>query len=79
MDNDCFNLGIRIVACDAILQLVEIDVHYMDLRCCVSYHNIVLLLSLYVSKPLFSHDGRFHTRSEVALTAKYSVADNVVR
>ena len=56
MDNDYFNLAIRIVACDPILQMVETDVHYMDLRFCVSYHNIVfsLLLSLYVSKPFFS-------------------------
>jgi hypothetical protein len=36
MDIDCFNLGICIVACDELLQLVETDVHYMDLRFCVS-------------------------------------------
>nr|XP_051219340.1 uncharacterized protein LOC127336552 isoform X3 [Lolium perenne] len=36
MDNDCFNLGVRIVACDEILQMVETDVHYMDLRFCTA-------------------------------------------
>jgi hypothetical protein len=47
MDNDCFNLGVRIVACDEILQMVETDVHYMDLRFCVSYYNLIFsLLSL---------------------------------
>ena len=44
MDNECFNLAIRIVACDEIIQLVETDVHYMDLRFCVSYYNLVILL-----------------------------------
>ena len=44
MDNDCFNLAIRTVACDEILQLAETDVHYMDLRFCVSYYNLVLSL-----------------------------------
>ena len=43
MDHDCFNLAIRTVACDEILQLVETDVHYMDLRFCVSCYNFVLL------------------------------------
>jgi hypothetical protein len=39
IDNDCFNFGIRILACDKVLQLVEPDVHYMDLRFYVSYYN----------------------------------------
>ncbi|CAM0873517.1 unnamed protein product [Alopecurus aequalis] len=36
MDTDCFNLAVRIVACDELLQMVETDVHYMDLRFSVS-------------------------------------------
>jgi predicted XRE-type DNA-binding protein len=29
MDNDYFNLGIHIVACDEILHMLETDEHYM--------------------------------------------------
>ena len=47
MNNDCFNLAIRIVACDVLLQLVETDIHYMDLRFCVScYNNVLSFVSL---------------------------------
>jgi hypothetical protein len=47
MNNDYFNLGIRIVACDEILQIEETCVHYMDLRFCISYYNLAFsLLSL---------------------------------
>jgi len=48
MENEYFNMAIRIVACDEIIQLVETDVHYMDIRFCVSYYNLAfpLLLSL---------------------------------
>ena len=47
MNNECFNLAIRIVACDEIIQMVETDMHYMDLRFCVSYYDLaILLLSL---------------------------------
>ena len=54
MDNDCFNMAVRIVACDDIIQLVETDVHYMDLRFCVSCLKIILSFLQHVSKQFFS-------------------------
>jgi len=54
MDNECFDMAIRIVAFDPIIQMVETDVHYMDLRFCVSYYNLVFYCYHYVSKMFFA-------------------------
>ena len=39
MDNDCFNIAVRILACDEGVLFTNPPIHYMDLRFCVSYHN----------------------------------------
>jgi hypothetical protein len=36
MDNDCFNMTIRIIACNDVMFLLEDKYHYMDLQFCVS-------------------------------------------
>ena len=45
MDKDCFNMAVRILACDDIQLLIEPPVHNMDLRFCVSFHIHMYLLS----------------------------------
>jgi hypothetical protein len=45
IDKDCFNMAVRIVACDEIQFLIEPPVHNMDLRFCVSYYNRIFVHS----------------------------------
>ena len=36
MDTDCFNMAVRMIACNDSLFLLEDKYHYMDLQFCVS-------------------------------------------
>jgi hypothetical protein len=40
MDKDCFNMAVRIVACDEIQLLTDSPIHNMDLRFSVSYYIV---------------------------------------
>jgi hypothetical protein len=42
MDVSCFNMAVRILACDVIQLAREIPVHYMDLNYCVGFYNHIL-------------------------------------
>ena len=37
MDKDCFNMGVRMFACDEINLLMDEQYHYMDLQFWVQY------------------------------------------
>ena len=39
MDTDCFNMAVRMIACNDALFLLEDKYHYMDLQFCVSSSN----------------------------------------
>jgi hypothetical protein len=70
MDKDCFNMAVRIVACDEIQMLIEPPVHNMDLRFCVSYYSshivtvIVMVLNLILSQSAII-DGTRHPKWRV--------------
>ena len=53
MDNDCFNMVVRIVACDDIQFLIEPPVHSMDLRFCVSSYDPIQFFQFNCSKLYF--------------------------
>jgi hypothetical protein len=58
IDKDCFNMAVRIVACDEIQFLIEPPVHNMDLRFCVSYYNrIVFVVTVMVLNLFFISVG----------------------
>jgi hypothetical protein len=65
MDKDCFNMAVRIVACDEIQFLIEPPVHNMDLRFCVSYYNRIFIVTVMVLN-LFFH-----------LSRRYSMVENI--
>ena len=45
MDIECFNMAVRILACDEVQLLRETPIHYMDLKFCVSDYNHLSLIS----------------------------------
>ena len=51
MDKDCFNMAVRILACDDIQLLIEPPVHNMGLRFSVSCHITSNYYHHHVSKP----------------------------
>jgi hypothetical protein len=50
MDVDCFNMGVRILACHDMQLARDIPAHYMDLNFCVSHYN-----NLYIT--FFTHSN----------------------
>ena len=57
MDNDCFNIPVRILACDEEVLFTDPPIHYMDLRFCVSYHNssfIIIIINMFLNNFSFT-------------------------
>ena len=85
LDIDCFNMAIRILACDKALLPVDPPVRFMDLQFCVSYprSQTILILSPSCLLTIFYLDVRdrgrpcFRTRFRFAGTARYSGASIV--
>ena len=54
MDADCFNVAVRTLACHDINLFHDIQIHYMDLKFCVS-HCSYQLCFIIISYHIFSH------------------------
>ena len=69
MDNDSFNMAVRLLGCDELFVFLDPPEHYMDLRFCVSYHNYYFRkfsVNMFLSCFSYSdHDIRFNMRSKV--------------
>ena len=57
MDNDCFNIAVRILACDEGVLFIDPPIHYMDLQFCVSYHNSsfnIIIINMFLNSFSFT-------------------------
>ena len=66
MDNDCFNIAVRILACDEGVLFADPPIHYMDLQFCVNYQNSsfnIISMNMFLNSIFYSvHAVGFNTR-----------------
>src|SRR3954470_23740993 len=79
MNNDSFNMVVRLVGCDELFGFLDPPEHYKDLRFCVSYHNyyfrkfsINMFLSFFLNQTMIldsTRDRRFCDKTTIRMLA----------